>query len=138
MPGTLDALETIADYVKDAAAQAGLERREAYRLRLAVDEIATNVVVHGYEEQGLSGTIRVSADLDDVRLTVCLEDSAPEYDPTSAPEPDLTVSLEARPVGGLGVFLTLQGVDEFRYERDGDVNRNLFTVRRAVPASAEV
>lgn len=137
VPGELDSLSLIADFVKSAADAAGLEKREAYRLRLAVDEIATNIVVYGYERGGMTGTIRVSADIDDTRLVLCLEDSSGEYDPMSAPQPDLSIPLEERPIGGLGVFLTVQGVDDFRYERVGDVNRNLFTVHRPVPARTE-
>ena len=50
--GTLDSLKTIAAYVLSAAENAGLEKKPAYKLRLAVDEIATNIIVHGYEEAG--------------------------------------------------------------------------------------
>ncbi len=131
VPGVLDSLQPIADFVKQASTEAGLERKEAYRLRLAVDEIATNVIVYGYEGSGQTGDLRIEMDLDAERLTLCLEDTSPAYDPTAqAPPPDLTESLESRPIGGLGVFLTIQGVDDFRYEHVGGRNRNYFTVRR--------
>ena len=47
LPGTLDALQPIRDYVKDLAKGAGLDDSAVYNLCLAVDEIATNVVLHG-------------------------------------------------------------------------------------------
>lgn len=131
VPGVLESLQPIADFVKEAAAEAGLERREAYKLRLAVDEIATNVVLYGYERSGQTGVLRIAKALDDAQLTLCLEDTSPPYDPTAqAPPPDLSESLESRPIGGLGVFLTVQGVDDFRYEYADGHNRNYFTVRR--------
>ena len=49
LPGNFDALSPIRDYVKAAANAAGLDHTATYNLLLAVDEIATNVVVHGYE-----------------------------------------------------------------------------------------
>ena len=55
LPGTLDSLSKIGAYVLEAASQAGLERKIAYRLRLAVDEIATNSIVHGYDRVGEEG-----------------------------------------------------------------------------------
>jgi serine/threonine-protein kinase RsbW len=55
VPGTVDSLAAISTYVVGAAAAAGLDKQAAYGLRLAVDEIATNAIVHGYQKAGQSG-----------------------------------------------------------------------------------
>lgn len=129
--GELDSLSLIRDYVGKAAASAGLGKKESYRLRLAVDEIATNIVNYGYERSGMQGEIWVRADVDDHSLTVALEDTAPPFDPTQADEPDnLDAPLEERSIGGLGIFLTLKGVDGFRYEHLDGKNRNVFVMKR--------
>ncbi len=129
--GTLDSLGAIAQYVMSAANTAGLDKKTTYRLRLAVDEIATNVIVHGYEEAGLSGSINVHSTLDEQALTIILEDTGERYDPTKRDMPtDLDKPLKDREIGGLGVYLTIQGVDKFLYERVGDRNRNIFVVKR--------
>ena len=136
VPGTLDSLDAIAKYVMAAAAAAGLDRKPAYRLRLAVDEIATNVILHGYEEAGLAGEVALEADMDDHSLIIAMEDTALPYDPTAtAPPGNMSRPLEEREAGGLGVWLALGGVDDFRYERVGDRNRSCFIVNRpgAVP-----
>ena len=52
-----------------------------------------------------------------------VKDDGPEFDPTRLPDPDITAGLSARPVGGLGVFLVRQMMDEVRYERVGESNR---------------
>jgi anti-sigma regulatory factor (Ser/Thr protein kinase) len=134
VPGTLDSLELIGQFVLRAAGEAGLDRKASYRLRLAVDEIATNIVVHGYAEAGRQGSIVVSSELDDTELRVQLEDSALPFDPHEARTPGgLDRPLEEREAGGLGVFLALQGVDELRYERAGEGNRNIIVVHRPKP-----
>jgi serine/threonine-protein kinase RsbW len=131
LPAQLESLSAIGRYVLDAAAQAGIEPRSAYRLRLAVDEVATNIIVHGHEEGRREGTVEVRAEADDHCLTVALEDRGPAYDPLARAEPEnLDRPLEEREPGGLGVFLAIRGVDEFRYERVGDRNRNIFVMRR--------
>ena len=56
-PGTLDALEPLRAYVKEAGEAAGLDRSAVYNLCLAIDEIATNVVLYGYEQAGLAGDV---------------------------------------------------------------------------------
>lgn len=134
----LESLSAIGAFVVDAAKQAGVSDPAAYRLRLAVDELATNVIMHGRPgDHGASEEIRLTAAIDDAALTVALEDHGPEFDPLKhvVPEEEFDMPMEDRTIGGLGVFLAIKGVDEFRYERVGDVNRNVFVVTR--PAAEE-
>lgn len=129
----LESLSAIGAFVIDAAKQAGIPDPAAYRLRLAVDELATNVIVHGRPgDHGASEEIRLTAEIDDAALTIALEDSGPEFDPLghAVPEEEFDMPMEDRTIGGLGVFLAIKGVDEFRYERNGDTNRNIFVVAR--------
>lgn len=129
--GTLDSLKAIADYVVEAAKSAGLDKKSSYKLRLAVDEIASNIIMHGYEEANLSGKIDLIADINDSALTLALEDTGARYDPyerVGVEEEDFNKPLEERPIGGLGVYLAIQGVDKYFYERVGDRNRNIFVV----------
>jgi anti-sigma regulatory factor (Ser/Thr protein kinase) len=131
VPGSLDSLDEIAGYVMKAAAIAGLDKKITYRLRLAVDEIATNIVMHGYEEAGLSGDIEVHSQIDADALTIYLEDSGVAYNPRldKVPE-DIDKPIEDRGIGGLGVYLAVQNVDKFLYERVGERNRHTFVVNR--------
>jgi sigma-B regulation protein RsbU (phosphoserine phosphatase) len=141
VPGEVSSLPAVADYVMSVAMEAGLDRRAAYRLRLAVDEIATNIILHGYHENGLEGRpegdIEIAASFDEQALTVSIEDTAPPYDPRPllrqgvAREP-----LEQRAAGGLGLLLVSRSVDALTYERVGDRNRNVIEMRRAPSASA--
>jgi len=131
VPGTLDSLATIRAFVDRAAQAAGLDRKGGYRLRLAVDEIATNIILYGYEAADRSGDIDLSASIDEGWLTVTLEDTAVAFDPSEAAPPDsLDDPLEERPIGGLGIFLTVTGIDDFRYENAEGRNRNIFGMRR--------
>lgn len=120
-----------------AAQEAGLAKKPAYNLRLAVDEIATNIIVYGYKGGDADQTIVVHTEIDDQALTVILEDTAPKFDPTQQDLPDaddLNQPLEDRPIGGLGVYLAVQGVDQFQYQRLGDKNRNIFVAYKSPPA----
>ncbi|HVN82331.1 MAG TPA: anti-sigma regulatory factor [Terriglobia bacterium] len=135
--GTLDSLGLIRDYVKAAATMAGLDKKRTYDLCLAVDEIATNIILYGYQAAGLSGEVVVRAEIDDQNLTVTLEDEGESFNPlqqTMPTEEDLTRALEDRPIGGLGLFLAIKGIDEFKYERVRGRNRNIF-VEHLPPAT---
>ncbi len=136
VPGNLDSLEKIGKFIMQAAENAGLERGRAYKLRLAVDEIATNIINYGYLQAGLEGTITVNADLDPRSLTITLDDTSGHFDPTlkTAPAPDLfSQPLEERKNGGWGVYLAIQSVDQFRYQRVADHNQNIFVMYRSSP-----
>ncbi len=133
VPGDLGSLKAIRDYVSDAASQAGLDRILANRLRLAVDEIVTNSIVHGYDEAGLKGDVRLVAEIDGDKLTIVAEDEGSFYDPTQHELPDegtLGAPLDTREVGGLGIYLAINSIDEFRFERVGSRNRNIFVMYR--------
>lgn len=131
VPGKLDSLKAIADYVMAAAAAAGLNKKASYNLRLAVDEIATNIIIYGYQTSGMEGVLDLRAKIDEQTLTITIEDSAALYDPTQqAPPKNLDAPLQEREIGGLGVYLATMGVDRFLYERDGNQNRNIFIVNR--------
>lgn len=131
VPGTLDSLASIRDYVAAAATEAGLDERAAYRLRLAVDEIATNIITHGYMEADLEGVVDLRTDIGKNTLTIVVEDTGVAYDPHQYQPPDDTgLPLEQHQIGGWGVFLALQNVDDLRYERVGDRNLHTFVVKR--------
>ena len=129
----LEVLSSIGAFVLKAAENAGLDRRAAYRLRLAVDEMATNIIVHGNPlEHSGDDEIRLTSEIDDRSLTITLEDRGPEFNPLDheSPEGHIDKPMEQRPIGGLGVFLAIRGVDSFQYERAGGRNRSLFIVHR--------
>jgi len=131
VPGTLAALALVREYVRAAATAAGLDRKRSYRLELAVDEIATNIVNHGYREAGLSGDVEVRARNTARTLTITLSDTAVQFDPGRLKRPEqIDLPLAERPIGGLGVFLAMENVDEYRYEYVDGHNRNIFVVKR--------
>jgi serine phosphatase RsbU (regulator of sigma subunit)/anti-sigma regulatory factor (Ser/Thr protein kinase) len=136
-PGTFDALSSIRAYVKTAAEAAGLDRSAAYKLVLAVDEIATNVIEHGYQEAGLNGDISVGAARDNDALVIRLTDTGKSFDPIAVPEindVELSKELKDRSVGGLGLMLAKDGVDDLLYEATGGENIHRFVVRLKPPA----
>ena len=131
VPATLDFLSKIANYVMAAANHAGLEGKTAYKLRLAVDEIATNIITHGYQESDQEGFINIEAHINTTTITITLSDTGVEFNPIQdTPESELNLPMEKRQIGGLGVYLAKENVDQLLYERKGNQNRNILVVNR--------
>ncbi|MDO8873407.1 MAG: ATP-binding protein [Methanoregula sp.] len=89
--------------------------------QLAVEEAITNVIVHGYA--GGKGEIMITCCTTRGLAEVQIEDSAPPFNPLSIPEPDITGDIEDRKIGGLGVFLIRQVMDDiiYRYEEGKNI-----------------
>ncbi len=143
LPGDLDALEPIREYASESGKNAGLSESAVYRLCLAVDEIATNVVLHGYEEAGLTGNLTIAANIDCGRLVIDLHDTGKSYDPTKHSIPSaetLSLPLEERDIGGLGILLARDGVDDLQYEstENGNVHRFIVNLPNYRPAETDV
>lgn len=130
----LSNLRTIRDLVEAVAREGGFPDLKVYDLVLAVDEAATNVIMHGYKTPG-AGVIEVDAQLDERDMRVTLRDQAPPFDPTATPVQVELPPLAERMPGGLGIFLMRKTLDEMRYRRtpDGWNELTLIMVRPSEP-----
>ena len=103
----------------------GLERKVLIELNLILEELVTNVIYHGYEDDA-EHQITIGLALEAGRLRIEVEDDGRYFNPRDVPTPDVEASLEERPCGGLGLHLVRSLVDELKYQRsDG---RNLLVL----------
>lgn len=130
---SLDSLEPIRDFVSQTGTAAGLNNKQVYGLCLAIDEIATNIILYGYQGSGITdGVIDVKSIFKEGTLTIILEDSATAFNSLEAITPnedELGLPLEERKIGGLGIMLAKESVDEFKYEFKDGKNLNIFSVK---------
>ena len=93
----------------------------AARINLALEEAVCNVIMYAYPE-GTAGTMDLDAVRDGNRLRFTLSDRGKAFDPTAAPQADLSAPLEDRPIGGLGIHLLRSIMDSIRYQRQDGMN----------------
>lgn len=118
----------VRDLVATVAGMGKLDDRQAYRLRLAADEITTNISSHGY--CGEQGVVDIEGGVDDDWVWLHIQDEAPPFDPVRhCPE---AVPGQAQH-GGYGLFLAVNGIDHFAYDYFAGRNRNTLLVRRPEP-----
>ncbi|HNQ68145.1 MAG TPA: ATP-binding protein [Bacteroidales bacterium] len=130
---SLESLEPMRDFVSQTGSNAGLNKKQIYGLCIAVDEIATNIILYGYQNSGIdNGLINIHTIFEKENFTVILEDSSTPFNPLETKIPDeneLGLPLEERKIGGLGILMAKESVDEFRYEYKDGKNFNIFSVR---------
>jgi anti-sigma regulatory factor (Ser/Thr protein kinase) len=82
----------------------------------------SNIIRHGYDANGASGTVEIVLTLEDGKLRIDLIDDGRPFDPLSAAPPDLDLPPAQRPVGGLGIHIIRNLVSEAHYARKGGYN----------------
>ncbi len=92
-----------------------------FPFELALEEVFMNVAMHGGGEQG-PATVWLELERADGRLNLSLSDDGRAFDPLALPTPDLDAPLEERPVGGLGVYLVREMMDDVSYSYQGGRN----------------
>jgi len=129
VPSDADRLAEVRAFVRDAVAEFGGSRRDAEDLVQAVDEATCNVMLHGYG--GTPGEVEIEAALKAGRIEIRLLDRAPTFDPTAAPEPDVSKPpVSKRPGGmGVGIHLLRTMTDEVRHHVRPDGGNELTLVR---------
>lgn len=99
----------------------GFSPEEILDTQLAIEEVITNIIVHGYKKTG--GEIHLSCSITRNRIGIQITDTAPPFDPLSIPEPVLEGDMDERKIGGLGVYLLRQLMDDitYRYENGNNI-----------------
>jgi serine/threonine-protein kinase RsbW len=114
-PAELASLPALLSPVRQAAAAGGLDADTEGDLLLALEEACANVIAHGYPP-GRPGPIEVEVLLRAGRVEMTVSDLARAFDPAQAPAPDLTSPWERRRIGGLGLHLIRELMDEVGHE----------------------
>ena len=122
-------VDALGLFVKDITTRLGFATKPAHGLRLAVEEIVVNVMNYAYPD-GKEGEVRIDARSDGEELRFIVTDNGIPFDPTEVEMADTTLSVEERPIGGLGIFLARGMADSINYERiDG---HNVLTLKKKI------
>jgi len=124
----LQNLAPIRRFVEAAAGALGFEPEIVSKVQLAVDEAATNIIIHGY--QGQQGAFEIELRREGNDLVVYLRDDAAPFDPTQVAPPDITLPLEKRALGGMGIHLMRQAMDEISHRRGSNGGNELILIKR--------
>jgi len=109
-------LDRLAEQLEDFGQRFSMERRCIFEMNLAVDELFTNIISYGFPDDK-DHIVRVVLESDGHTVTITVEDDGAPFNPLTAKEPDLDMPLEETPVGGLGIHLCKNMMDNLKYCR---------------------
>jgi serine/threonine-protein kinase RsbW len=110
----------VSTRLEETMVKNGFSTEEILDTQLAVEEVITNAIDHGYKKPG--GDINISFRITGSSTEIEIVDNAPPFNPLSLPEPDLTGDVSDRKIGGLGVFLIRQVMDDVHYRHENGKN----------------
>ncbi|MEM7524918.1 MAG: ATP-binding protein [Pseudomonadota bacterium] len=128
---TLDALSDALTAIEAHGEAENWPMKWLFNTNLAIDELVSNIIKYGYADDARHEIAIALFRVDDM-LAVMVRDDSAAFDPfEDAPEPDTDLSIEDRPIGGLGVHLVKTLVDDVRYRRVDDRNEITLIQRAA-------
>jgi serine/threonine-protein kinase RsbW len=131
----LSELTTLGEKLESVGSALGLPQRCLFEINLALDELFTNIISYGFQDQS-EHFIRVNISADRDVLTVVLEDDGIAFNPVASIPPELPCSLDECKVGGLGIHLVKNLMDEVAYERRAGTN--VLTLKKSIEKSGTV
>ncbi len=125
----LEQLTRLYEFLDLQASTYGLEEQLSMQIKLALEEVVTNVILYAYPDKK-DQDIRIDMNYRDGLLTIVITDNGTAFNPLEMKEPDITLPPEERPIGGLGIYLVKQLMTEVIYTRSS--GKNILTMTKDI------
>jgi anti-sigma regulatory factor (Ser/Thr protein kinase) len=117
----LSELDKLCDNIRQFCEDRGVSKRQTFEINLALDELFTNIISHGFEDNN-EHHVNVTCKSEGDKLKITIEDDGVPFNPTAAPHPNLKCAFKDREIGGLGIHLIRSYMDHIEYNRRGGKN----------------
>jgi sigma-B regulation protein RsbU (phosphoserine phosphatase) len=125
----IEEITRMSAFLEEMSEELNLSMEDTFNINLAIEEAVTNVIMYAYP-RGEEHEFKLSVRHVENRLIFKLTDTGKEFDPTAQPDADVTLPLEERPIGGLGIYLIRKIMETVKYRRaDG---RNVLTMVKII------
>ena len=113
-------LSQVMAFVDERLEAVGCSMKAQMQIDIAVEEIFVNIAKYAYHPEKGRAVVRVEVSEDPVQVKITFIDHGKPYDPLAKEDPDLSLTADERPIGGLGIFMVKQSMDAVEYEyKDG-------------------
>lgn len=130
LSATLENVAKVTEFVDEQLEARGCSMKAQMQIDIAIDELFSNIANYAYNPDVGPATIRVSVDGDPLAVTILFIDKGIPYNPLEKEDPNIGLSAEERQIGGLGVFMVKQLMDDMTYEyRDG---QNILAIHKVL------
>ena len=127
---TVENIEAVTDFVNQQLEELACPMKAQMQINIAIDELFSNIAHYSYNPEIGQATVRVEVMENPLAVSITFIDNGVPYDPLSKEDPDLTLSAEGRQIGGLGIYMVKESMDEITYEyKDG---QNILSIKKCI------
>ncbi|MBQ6132635.1 MAG: ATP-binding protein [Lachnospiraceae bacterium] len=130
LPATVDNISAVTNFVEHELTERNCPKSAKAQINIAIDEIFGNIAQYAYNPENGDATVRVEVTDDPIEVILTFMDKGKPYNPLEKADPDVTLSVKERKVGGLGIFIVKKSMDEIDYHyEDG---KNVLKIRKNI------
>lgn len=126
----VDNLQSVLSFLEEQLEANGASMKIINIMSISLEEMFTNVCFYAYTDNNNKGNCIIRIGVENDVVDVVLEDSGIPFNPLEKEDPDIHASAEERGIGGLGIYMVKEYMDECLYERKD--NKNIFTMRKKI------
>lgn len=126
----MDNYDSCISFIEEQLQQAGFDNKTIIKVVTACEEIIVNVMNYAYSPQEGELDITFEEDIDAVKITFI--DNGNPFNPLASPDADITLPIDQREIGGLGILMVKKFMDDVNYEYKD--NKNILTVMKKHPS----
>lgn len=126
IPAKMENLEIMIQFILETIENTTNKDKLSGKLRLVSEEILVNIINYAYPEK--LGNVYINTELLNNTLVLKIIDEGIKFDPLERQNPDITIPLEERTIGGLGIFMVKNIMDEISYSYEN--NKNILTMKK--------
>ena len=136
VPAEQDELETVQRFVDRALDSLSCPEDIRIQIQIAVEELFVNIASYAYAPGTGEAVIQCRTERDPAAITIRFRDRGTPFDPLNKPDADVTLSADEREIGGLGIYMVKNSMDDVNYVyQDGE---NVLTIRKLIPSGTEL
>lgn len=129
LEATVANLDAVIDFVSEELISLGCPTKTLMQIQLAVEEVYVNIANYAYAPGQGPATILMEVSESERKISFTFIDKGFPYNPLEKEDVDVTLPAEQRKIGGLGIYLVKQNMDDLHYEfTDG---KNIFTISKS-------
>ena len=125
---TIENIQTVTDFVNEQLEALSCPMKAMMQIDIAIDELFGNIAHYAYNPEVGSATVRVEVAEEPLSVIITFIDNGVPFDPLATEDPDVTLSVEERGVGGLGVYMVKKSMDEITYAYKN--GQNILTIKK--------
>lgn len=127
---SLENIEKVTAFIDEQLESLGCPVKAQMQIDIAIDELFGNIAHYAYNPEVGPATVRVEIQEEPLSVVITFIDNGVPYDPLAREDPDTSLSVEEREIGGLGIYMVKKSMDEIAYEYKN--GQNILTIKKSL------